>query len=137
MLSQFDAQNYEPTRREVCISVTGPTRPPAVLSDRFLAVLRVSFSDITEPVDRPDHVLFNEEHAREIARFAADWRDVDRMVVHCQGGMSRSPGIAAGLCELFAWGSAAAWEKSHPLWNKWVRGELVRVGREMITGQTL
>jgi predicted protein tyrosine phosphatase len=55
------------------------------------------------------------------------------MVIHCQAGLSRSPGIALGLCEVFSWGSVTELEQKHSMANAWVRKELVRVGRELIT----
>jgi hypothetical protein len=132
VLSEHEAQLYEPSGREVCISVTGPSKRLPDLSARFLAVLRISFSDITEPIDHPDYLLFNPQHAEEIVNFARQWAGVDCIVIHCHAGMSRSPGIAMALCELFGFRSATTWERSHPMWNKWVRGELVRVGRELL-----
>ena len=127
ILSEKNAQLYEPSGREVCISITGPKKQFPSLSDRFAAVLRLAFSDITEPMDHPDSVLFNDGHAKEIVTFIGDWRDVNRIVIHCQAGLSRSPGVAMGLCELFSWGAVP--EENYPLCNQWVRRELVRVGR--------
>ena len=135
ILSEKSAQLYEPSGREVCISITGPNKPLPPLSGRFHAVLRLAFSDITEPVDDSDYVLFNEGHATEILGFARRWREVDRVVIHCHAGLSRSPGIAMGLSELFAWGSTTDLQQQHPMANAWVRKELVRVGRGAITPQ--
>jgi hypothetical protein len=135
ILSQNRAETYVPSDREVCISITDPHKPVASLSDRFLAVLRVSFSDITEALDHPDYALFDSKHAGEIVRFAKEWRNVDRIVVHCRAGLSRSPGIGIGLTELFSWGTVDDLLKEHSLCNHWVRQELVRVGRELLQSQ--
>jgi predicted protein tyrosine phosphatase len=130
ILSEKNAQLYEPSRREVCISVTGPGKPLPNLSAQFLRVLRLAFSDITEPIDDPDYVLFNAQHAEEIIGFVRQHeRDVDRIVIHCQAGFSRSPGIAVGLCAVFGWDSPAELQQKHPLCNNWVRDELIRAGR--------
>src|SRR5690349_23473441 len=43
---------------------------------------------------------------RSIAEFMAGVRDVDRIVLHCNMGMSRSPGVALGLCDLHGWATA-------------------------------
>jgi predicted protein tyrosine phosphatase len=104
------------------------------LSNAFTAVLRLAFSDIDEPSSDPADLLFNEEHAREIVNFVRPWTDVDRIVIHCLAGQSRSPGIAMGLCELFSW-ELGEMEERYPYWNPWVRTELVRVGREMLLRQ--
>jgi predicted protein tyrosine phosphatase len=126
------AEAYEPSGREVCISVTDPEKLPAPLSARFAAILRLGFTDITETTGLERDVLFNEDHARQIVAFIRQWRHVNRVVIHCRAGLSRSPGIAAGLCELFSWGSADDLQKKHSLCNRFVRRELVRVGRGIL-----
>ena len=132
ILSETRARAYEPSGREVCISVTDPGKPEARLSSRFLAILRLAFTDIAEPVEDPWHVVFTPGHATEIVQFIQKWSDVTRVVIHCRAGLSRSPGIAMGLCDLFSW-PLGELEREHPLCNKWVRRELARVGREVIT----
>jgi hypothetical protein len=129
ILSQIQAETYEPAGREVCISVTDPGKLPARLSVKFAAVLRLAFTDITEPTGFDGDVLFDHHHATQIIAFVAKWRDADRIVVHCRAGLSRSPGIAIGLCELFSWGSVHVLEQEHPLCNGFVRRELVKIGR--------
>ena len=130
VLSENRARLYEPSGREVCISVTDPGKPTALLSDRFLAVLRIAFTDIAELVEDPWDVVFTPDHAKEIVGFVQRWRGVDRIVIHCRAGLSRSPGIALGLCDVFSW-PLGEMEREHPLCNKWVRKELARIGREM------
>ncbi|HVE77499.1 MAG TPA: hypothetical protein VNA89_01490 [Gemmatimonadaceae bacterium] len=41
----------------------------------------------------------------------------ERVVVHCLAGVSRSPGVALGLCDLRGWATAAL-EGAHPAWNR-------------------
>ena len=132
ILSQTRAETYEPAGREVCISVTDPENLPARLSARFAAILRLCFTALSEPSGCEWDVLFNEDHARQIVAFSRRWRHVDRIVIHCRAGLSRSPGIATGLYELFSWGSADDLQKQHVLCNRFVRRELVRVGRGML-----
>jgi predicted protein tyrosine phosphatase len=136
ILSQTRAETYVPSGREVCISITDPGKLPARLSDRFAAILRLSFTDITEPTGLDWDVLFNEDHAKEIVSFIRQWSDVDCVVIHCRAGLSRSPGIAMGLCELFWWGSADDLQKEHYLCNRFVGRELVRVGRELVNPES-
>ena len=119
-------EQYVPDGIEVCISISDPTAPPARLSRRFAAVLRLYFSDIVEAVS-PEDVLFTPEHAAAIVAFMDRWRDAERLVVHCHVGMSRSPGVALGLCDRFGW-PAAELEQRYPFWNRWVRGVLVGHG---------
>jgi predicted protein tyrosine phosphatase len=133
VLSREDVQQYEPSSREICISISDPGAVPAGLSPSFAAVLRLQFDDVLERTD-PADILFADEHAREIIGFIDQWPDVDRVVLHCNMGVSRSPAVALGLCDLHGWATAAL-ERSHPGWNRTVRALLVqsaansRVGR--------
>jgi len=74
-------------------------------------------------------ILFAPEHARAILDFIADWVHADRIVIHCMAGLSRSPAVGMGICELQGW-PLEKMEADYPLWNPWVRSELVRIGHE-------
>ena len=115
-------EQYVPDRAEVCISISDPGAPPARLSPRFAAVLRLYFSDIVEAMSVED-VLFAPEHAAAIVAFMERWRDAERLVVHCHVGQSRSPGVALGLCDRFGW-PAGELEHRYPFWNRLVRQTL-------------
>jgi predicted protein tyrosine phosphatase len=122
VLSREEAERYEPGEREICISIADPDTDAARLSRRFAAVLRVNFTDIVEPED-PSDVIFSDDHARAIRDFIDSWPDAARIVVHCHAGMSRSPGVALGLCDIRGWATAEL-ERSHPGWNRLVRTAL-------------
>jgi predicted protein tyrosine phosphatase len=122
VLSREDAERYVPRGTEICISIADPEADPAQLSDDFAAILRLHFTDIIEQGD-PSDVLFSEEHARAIRNFAESWPDATRIVVHCHAGISRSPGVALGLCDIRGWATAEL-ERSHPGWNRLVRTAL-------------
>jgi predicted protein tyrosine phosphatase len=126
VLSREDAEDYEPRDREICISISDPDAPPARVSSRFAAVLRLNFDDVTERGE-PSDILFAEDHAREIREFLDSWPNARRVVVHCNAGVSRSPGVALGLCDVRGWATAAL-ERSHPGWNRLVRSVIVREG---------
>ena len=120
VLSREDAESYEPSgSREVCISISDPHAEPARVSPKFASVLRLYFNDITE-LGEPTDILFAQEHARAITQFVDSWPSAERIVLHCNAGMSRSPGVALGLCDLRGWASAKL-ERSHPGWNRLVR----------------
>lgn len=123
VLSREAAERYEPQGVEICISITDPAAPAAELSPGFAAVLRLAFSDIVA-IETPEDVLFAPHHAAAVVGFVEQWRHADRLVVHCHVGVSRSPGVALGLCDRFGW-PAAALEASYPSWNRWVRQVLV------------
>jgi predicted protein tyrosine phosphatase len=122
VLSREDAERYVPRGTEICISIADPEADPAQLSDDFAAILRLHFTDIIEQGD-PSDVLFSEEHARAIRNFTESWPDATRIVVHCHAGISRSPGVALGLCDIRGWATAEL-ERSHPGWNRLVRTAL-------------
>jgi predicted protein tyrosine phosphatase len=128
VVSEERARAYEPEGREICISITNPRAAPVELSPRFLAVLRLVFTDVCGPSPYAWDALFSPAHAREILDFVAAWPDVDRIVLHCKAGQSRSPAVALALCELCG-AEVSELEAQFPLWNSWVRSELVRVAR--------
>ena len=119
VLSREAAERYEPRGVEVCISIGDPNVAPAPLSRAFAAVLRLAFNDITcDPA--PEDVLFATGHAGDVLGFVEQWRHADRIVVHCQAGVSRSPGVALGLCDALGW-PASELEGEFPFWNRLVR----------------
>jgi len=123
------AEAYQPHGAEICISISDPKSRPVRLSNDFTAVLRLTFSDIAVPSMLPFDVLFAPEHAHEILDFVDRWPGVERIVIHCAAGLSRSPAVSMALCELRQW-PLGKMEAEYPLWNPWVRSELVRIGRE-------
>jgi predicted protein tyrosine phosphatase len=123
VLSREAVERYHPERVEICVSISDPMAPPAMLSRGFAAILRLAFSDIVA-VQCAEDVLFSPEHASAIVQFVERWRHADRLVVHCHAGLSRSPGVALGLCDRYGWPVDAV-EADYPYWNRWVRRVLV------------
>jgi predicted protein tyrosine phosphatase len=119
VLSREEAERYEPSLREICISISDPDAGPANVSALFEAVLRLHFDDVTQRGQASD-ILFAAYHARAITEFIDGWPGVERVMVHCNMGVSRSPGVALGLCDARGWATAAL-ERSHPGWNRLVR----------------
>lgn len=128
VLSREEAELYEPRGKEICISISDPEASPARVSSRFAAVLRLNFNDVTERGE-PSDILFAEDHAREIRNFLDAWPKVERVMVHCNAGVSRSPGVALGLCDIRGWATAAL-ERSYPGWNRLVRSVIAAEGKE-------
>jgi predicted protein tyrosine phosphatase len=119
VLSRAEVERYEPHGAEACISIGDPEATPAQLSPAFVAVLRLAFNDIVADPG-PADVLFGPEHAVEIIQFVERCPQVDRIVVHCMAGVSRSPGVALGVSEAFGW-PVLVLERSFPGWNRLVR----------------
>ena len=128
VLSREEAELYEPRGKEICISISDPDASPARVSSRFAAVLRLNFDDVIERGE-PSDILFAEDHAREIRKFLDAWPKVERVMVHCNAGVSRSPGVALGLCDIRGWATAAL-ERSHPGWNRLVRSVIAGEGKQ-------
>jgi predicted protein tyrosine phosphatase len=128
VLSMSRATAYEPSRHEVCISITDPHSEPVQLSPKFADVLRLSFSDIIEPIPLPSHRLFAQEHATAILEFIGRWPNVERIVVHCVAGLSRSPAVALAIADLYERPTGEL-ERQFPMWNTWVRQQLLEAGR--------
>jgi predicted protein tyrosine phosphatase len=127
VLSAERARSYEPSGTEICISITDPNADLVVLSPRFADVLRLSFTDIAGPSPYAWDRLFSADDARRILQFVGAHTEARRLVVHCTAGLSRSPAVALALAEL--WGhDCADLEQRYPLWNSWVRAELLRLG---------
>jgi len=128
VLPREEAELYEPRGKEICISISDPDASPARVSSRFAAVLRLNFNDVVERGE-PSDILFAEDHAREIRKFLDAWPKAERVMVHCNAGVSRSPGVALGLCDIRGWATAAL-ERSHPGWNRLVRSVIAAEGNE-------
>jgi predicted protein tyrosine phosphatase len=128
VLSREEAERYQPGEREICISIADPDAEPARISGRFTAVLRLHFTDVVEQGE-PSDVLFSGDDVRAIREFIDSWPNAARVVVHCNAGMSRSPGVALGLSDLRGWPTAKL-ERSHPGWNKLVRTSLAAARQE-------
>jgi predicted protein tyrosine phosphatase len=128
VLSREEAELYEPRGKEICISISDPDASAARVSSRFAAVLRLNFNDVIERGE-PSDILFAEDHAREIRKFLDSWPKAERVMVHCNAGVSRSPGVALGLCDIRGWATAAL-ERSHPGWNRLVRSVIAAEGKE-------
>lgn len=128
VLSREAAEQYEPRGIEVCISIGDPGALPARLSRAFAAVLRLTFNDIVAAPGEQD-ILFAAGHAGDILRFVQQWPHVQRIVVHCEFGASRSPGVALGLCDAFGW-PVGELEGEFPSWNRLVRRLIAQKARE-------
>ena len=107
-LSRAEAESLPPLPSVAVISVTAPGRSLAELAG-FENVLRLSFADV-------DHLspdlsarakakvaeAFTLEQARQVIAFVGSLEsDVHDLVIHCEGGFSRSCAIARFLHEQF------------------------------------
>lgn len=101
------------------------------------AVLHVRFSDCDERgawsfPDNKDHaeaVPMTRGNAVDILDFVrALPSEVETLHVACFGGVSRSRGVAAGLCAVFGWDDTEVYSGGCP--NAWCKTLIVREGLE-------
>lgn len=79
---------------------------------------------ISRPRARCRSIICLPEHAAAIIEFLDRWADIDRVVIHCTAGLRSSPGVALAIAELRG-SPTADLERQFPLWNTWVREQLV------------
>lgn len=76
------------------ISITTPPDEPIMPRGGFKDVLHLSFED--------DDEAFTEIQAKEVIHFASDnIGEVKDLIVHCDAGLSRSPGVCEALEVVF------------------------------------
>jgi len=81
------------------ISITDPDEPTAVIERDERDILRQQFHDLDRFHSQLKEVTyFSHSHAAIIATFVHKNLQKDNMVIHCEAGISRSPAIAAAIC---------------------------------------
>lgn len=108
----------------IVISIFDPDKPHPVLKISGLcqAVLALGFHDacpVGSMVLPPDIRLLQPEQAAQVWDFVGQWiPHVQRIVVHCEQGMSRSPAVAAAIARHLGQDEGEFWEEYQP--NQWV-----------------
>jgi len=109
-LSRADAEKLPQLPSIAVISITAPGRPPADIKG-FAHVLRLSFADVDflnpNLSDRAraklDHV-FTPEHSHAIRSFVEALPiEAASLVIHCEGGYSRSCAVALAVHRLYGY----------------------------------
>ncbi len=101
----------------IVISITSAPEDVARIpaSPMLVGILRLSFADVESAGDDPRLVVFSEEHARSIHDFVvAHQGEIERILVHCDAGVSRSPAVAAALTRAFGQDDAPWFERYRP-----------------------
>lgn len=109
-LSRGDAEQLPRLETMAVISITAPERPPANL-DGFSSLLRLQFADVdfqqAELSRRAKEKLadaFSPAQAALILNFVEHLpASVHTIIVHCEGGYSRSTAVALGLHRLYGY----------------------------------
>ncbi|WP_318036385.1 hypothetical protein [Cupriavidus pinatubonensis] len=109
-LSRDDAERLPRLSSIAVISITAPERQEAQL-EGFTHVLRLSFADVdftnpnlSEKNKKRLVYAFTAEQARAVRQFVDCLpANITSVVVHCEGGFSRSCAIALGLHHLYGY----------------------------------
>lgn len=86
----------------IVVSIISPNNKPAFIYKfpELLACIRLEFQDMEW--ERPDYATITKEQAARIVWFVEKYYNlVDRIIVHCEAGISRSAGVVAALSLLF------------------------------------
>ena len=109
-LSRSDAEKLPQLPSIAVISITAPERPPANIGS-FTHVLRLSFADVdflnpdlsAKARGKLSHA-FTDAHRHAICSFVEALPDeIASLVIHCEGGYSRSCAIAIALRQLYGY----------------------------------
>ena len=102
----------------VIISITTTADDEARIppSPQCRATLRLVFLDADQPGDGfPESALFSNEHADRVWNFVLDHRPhIARIILHCDAGVSRSPGVAAALAKVLVGDDSEFFNRYHP-----------------------
>ncbi|MBW9105808.1 hypothetical protein [Paraburkholderia phenoliruptrix] len=109
-VSRSEAEKLPRLPSVAIISITAPERSTANL-DGFNHVLRLSFADVdflkpdlSRKATKKLTQAFTREHAEMTRSFVASLpEEITAIVVHCEGGYSRSCAIALGLHQLYGY----------------------------------
>lgn len=102
VLSRQRAVKYsrkEHPEQSIVISITDCSRGfPSIHkgdSANIRAILKLKFDDVTE--DNNEYTAISMKQANKIVEFIKNYPDIDRIIVHCEAGVSRSAGCAAAI----------------------------------------
>lgn len=102
VMSRRDAIKYshmENMKSSIIISITDYNKSFPIIhkttDNKILGILRLRFDDVTETDD--NYTTINDEQAETIASFVKMNMNIEKIIVHCEAGISRSAGCAAAI----------------------------------------
>ena len=119
----------------IVISITDPGKRPARIQRAagFRDILRLQFHDAVPVVGftlPSEIVVMTKDHTEEVWQFVHKWHnEVEAIVVHCEQGMSRSPAVAAAICNVFGDDDRRFFREYMP--NRYIYDLLVNVAEEV------
>ena len=104
-----------------------------------LAVLSIDFYDLdynpsrwgkkeTEEIKKQyGHGIFKPKQARTIINFVEEWKDkIDLIVVHCEAGISRSPGVAAAINKVLTGSDKSIFDNPMYIPNRYIYSTILK-----------
>lgn len=139
--NRFAIENFEVLTgiKHVLISISTPGDEVPTLHDNpsRLATLRLKFCDVDRELpgynDDSWAGRFTSEQAEDILRFIAQHRTTTpdvALVVHCDAGLSRSPGVAAAISRIVN-GTDEQFFRSHFGLNRYVYRTLLETHHQL------
>jgi predicted protein tyrosine phosphatase len=117
VLSRIQAENLIPDKKCAIISITDHESDIVKFkyNNNIKGVLRLHFldeDDLSYYKHRKDDTyrLFSDNDAIKILDFVEEIKDkIDILYIHCYAGLSRSPAVAAALCDIYNIDSEINW----------------------------
>ncbi|RJQ27059.1 hypothetical protein C4577_01935 [Candidatus Parcubacteria bacterium] len=106
------------------ISVVSDGSHPKLSADNRVGLLRLAFWDVDDVI--PYRPRMTEDQSIEVWKFIDEvWDKISTLVVHCEGGISRSSAIAAAISKIKL-GHEGGFFRTH-IPNRYVYSTLLRV----------
>ena len=93
-----ESHNFQFPHLLISISASND-KPKFPKNKNRIAVLSLEFQDLNKPYK--DYKIFNKKDAYSIFEFLERNKEIKNIIVHCDAGISRSPGVAAALAKIF------------------------------------
>ena len=104
--SAYNAGLFRCERPWAAISISTLGDFPVISEDNRKGLLQLSFADTADPA-RSDS--FTSSLAAELLDFVDEiWDRVEVLLIHCEAGLSRSPGVASALSRIY-YGDDGPW----------------------------
>jgi len=104
--SAYNAELFRCDRPWAAISITTLGDFPALSEENREGLLQLAFADTADP-SRDDS--FTTDLATELLDFVDQvWGRIEVLLIHCEAGLSRSPGVAAALSRIY-YGDDGPW----------------------------
>lgn len=105
--SLYNAELFRCDRLWAAISITTEGDFPTLSDVNREGLLQLMFADTADP-DRTDS--FTASQAAELLDFVEQvWDRAEVLLIHCEAGMSRSPGVAAAALSRIYYGDDGPW----------------------------